>query len=180
MDTRFEVTLKRQLKKMAEVVRRSEPDQNADLKLAYHVDELAQFAKQLSLQPVAHQRVGKGGILVGCSPLRGQSLSSRIYSKASQASVVRQLRRIGAPVSAICDPALPDNSIFAAELDLGVQLGIPRLFWFPCDLDFLKKIYFMRVIVVTYITPPIYSMLSASEDTRSVSNTRRLAPRNLK
>jgi len=180
MDTRFEVTLKRQLKKMAEVVRRSEPDQNADLKLAYHVDELAQFAKQLSLQPVAHQRVGKGGILVGCSPLRGQSLSSRIYSKVSQSSVVRQLRRIGAPVSAICDPALPDNSIFAAELDLGVQLGIPRLFWFPCDLDFLKKIYFMRVIVVTYITPPIYSMLSASEDTRSVSNTRRLAPRNLK
>src|SRR5437763_14685575 len=102
---------------------------------------LDQLANHLSLQPVAHQRVGKGGILVGGSPLRGQSLSSRIYSKVSQSSVVRQLRRIGAPVSAICDPALPDNSIFAAAVDLGVQLGIPRSRWFPCALDLLEMIY---------------------------------------
>jgi hypothetical protein len=153
MNTQLKTTLERQMKKMTEVVRHSKPERNADLKNAYHIDELATFAKQLSSKQLAYQRIGKGGILVGCSPFRGRSLSSRIYSKASQASVVRQLSRIKAPLATICDPALPDNSILASELDPGVSLGIPPLFWLASDIDFLERVYFMRAIVATVYNP---------------------------
>lgn len=152
-EAQFKARLERQIKKMAEVVRRSEPDRKADLRSAYHTDELAIFAKQLSVKGLAFQRVGNGGLLAGCCPFRGRSLSSRIYSKASQASILKRMARIRERVSIICDPALPDNCILLSELDHGLRLGIPPLFWFPCDADFLEKIYFIRAIVATIYNP---------------------------
>ena len=153
MEAQFRATLEQQMKKMAEVVRYSEPDRDADLTSAYHTNELASFAKQLSLKGPAFQRVGKGGLLAGCRPFRGRSLSSRIYSKTSEASILKRMARIRERVRVICDPALPDNSIFFSELDHRVRPGIPPLFWFPCDTDFLEKIYFMRAIVATIYNP---------------------------
>jgi len=63
------------------------------------------------------------------------------------------MARIRKRVAIICDPALPDNSIFFSELDHEVHPGIPPLFWFSCDIDFLEKIYFMRAIVATIYNP---------------------------
>lgn len=80
-------------------------------------------------------------------------MSGRIYSKASQASILKRMARTRERVSTICDPALPDNSILFSELEHGVRIGIAPLFWFPCDTDFLEKIYFMRAIVGTIYNP---------------------------
>jgi hypothetical protein len=152
-DPQFEATLERQMKKMGEVVRLSKPNRNADLRHAYHIEEVGNFAKQLLLKEPAFQRVAKGGVLVGCCPFRGRSLSSRIYSKTSQASIFKRMAGIRKRVATICNPALPDNSLFASELDPGVHFGIPPLFWFPCDTGFLEKIYFKRAIVGTIYNP---------------------------
>jgi hypothetical protein len=151
-EARFKAVIERQMKKMVEVVNLSEPNRKADLQDAYHIDELGNFAKQLSLKRPAFQRVGKGGVLVGC-PFRGKSLSGRIYSSTSQASIFKRMAGIRKRVATICNPELPDNSIFASKLDPGVYHGIPPLFWFPCDTDFLEKIYFMRAIVWTIYNP---------------------------
>src|SRR5712692_4482709 len=153
MEAQFKATLERQMKTMAEVARHSAPNRKADLRNAYHTEELANFAKQLSLKGLAFQRVGKGGALAGCCPFRGRSLSNRIYSKTSQASILKRMARIRERVSIICDPALPDNSIFYSELDPGVSPGIPPLFWLASNIDFLERVYFMRAIVATVYNP---------------------------
>ena len=153
MEAQFKATLERQMKKMAEVARHSAPARKADLTNAYHTEELANFAKQLSLTGLAFEHVGKGGVLAGCCPFRGRSLSSRIYSKASQASILKRMARIRGRVSVIWDAALPDNSIFYSELDPGVSPGIPPLFWLASDIDFLERVYFMRAIVGTIYNP---------------------------
>src|SRR5439155_22781741 len=80
-------------------------------------------------------------------------LSSRIYSSTSQASIFKRMAGIRKRVATICNPALPDNSLFVSELDPGVHFGMPPLFWFPCDAGFLEKIYFKRAIVGTIYNP---------------------------
>ena len=149
----FEATLERQTKKMAEALRRTEPSRKADLRSAYQTDDVAMFANQLSARGLGFQQIGKGGVLVGCCPYRGRSLSSRIYSKVSEASVLKRFARLRGQVATICDPSSTDNSIFYSELDPGVCRGIAPLFWFPCDIDFLEKTYFKRAVVGTIYNP---------------------------
>src|SRR5438128_9047133 len=49
-EPQFKATLEQQMKKMADAIRCSEPNAKADLRNAYHTDELANFAKQFLLK----------------------------------------------------------------------------------------------------------------------------------
>jgi hypothetical protein len=153
IDPFFEKALKRQSQEIAAALRQREAGNKTDLRDAYHIDELARFAIQLSTTRLAFQQIGKGVVLAGCCPYRGRSLSSRIYSVTTQASMLKRMAKIKESVAVILDPSLTDNGIIFSELDHSVGPGLPPLFWFPCDIDLLEKIYFMRTIVATILNP---------------------------
>jgi hypothetical protein len=153
IDPFFEETLKRQSKEIATALRQRETRNKTDLRDAYHIDELAQFAIQLSTKRLAFQQIGRGMVLAGCCPYRGRTLSSRIYSATKEGSVLKRMAKIKENVAVILDPSLTDNGIIFSELDSSIRVGQPPLFWFPCDIDFLEKIYFMRAITATVLNP---------------------------
>jgi len=145
--------VERQMKKAAEALRPVTVSGNSDLRNAFHINELADFASQLCTQGLSFKQVGKGLLLAGSEPYRGKSLSSRIFSKVSPAFVLRRMKRAKEHVIGIFDPALHDNGMLCSELDNNVRLGLPPLFWLPCDIDFLEKVYFLRAIVATVYNP---------------------------
>jgi hypothetical protein len=150
---KFEKRLKKQMKRLAEAARPEAITGKSNLLDAYHVDELSKFGQELSAEGVAYQGIGKGLVLAGISAFRGKSLSSRIFSKASEKSVIKRMRKITARAIDICDPALPDNSMLFSELDIAVRIGSPPLFWFPCDGKFLEALYFVRTAVCALYNP---------------------------
>jgi len=153
IDPFFQETLKRQSKEIASALRQREAEHKTDLRDAYYIDELAQFAVQLSTKRLAFQRIGRGMVLAGCCPYRGRSLSSRIYSAIKEASVLKRMAKIRENVAVILDPSLTDNGIIFSELDNSIRFGQTPLFWFPCNIDFLEKIYFLRAITATLLNP---------------------------
>lgn len=150
---RFQERLNRQLKLAAQVARSGGASGKANLLDAYHMKELGLFATELSKSRIAYQQVGEGLLIAGAAAFRGSSLSGRIFSKASDKSVVKRMREITRHVAALADPTLPDNSIYFSEFDNCVRLGWPPLFWYPCEADFLEALYFQRLMLVTVYNP---------------------------
>ena len=150
---KFEERLKKQLTRLAEVVRPKGTSGKADLLDAYHLDELSSFGHELSASGLTYQRVGRGLLLAGICAYRGKFLSRRIFSRTSEKSVLKRMRKITQRVLEITDAALPDNCLLFSALDNSVRLGWPPLFWFPCDRNFLEGLYFARTLVYTLYNP---------------------------
>jgi hypothetical protein len=150
---RFQERLKKQLKLAAEVARAEANNRKASLLDAYHMKELGLFAKELSENGIAYQQVGQGLLIAGAAAFRGRSLSGRIFSKTSDKSVLKRMRKITLHVTALADPTLPDNSLYFSEFDNCVRLGWPPLFWYPCEADFLEALYFQRLMIATVYNP---------------------------
>jgi hypothetical protein len=152
-DFEFAKRLETQMKRIEETVLPEPPTHKSELLDAYHIDEVSKFGRELVSNGLAYQQIGKGLLLAGSHTYRGRSLSSRIFSKASDKSVVKRMRRFPEYAIQIADPALTDNSIIFSPLDHAVRIGSPPLFWFPCDIDFLEALYFLRITAVSVYNP---------------------------
>lgn len=158
MSQKQEHQLKKQLKTMGESFDLRAPRETIKLEDKTHLDEFRQLAKNLQKRSVAFQKAGDGLLLFGFTMSHERSYFGRLWPAKTKADFdkrsvglleqvhsIMDLTQVGSPSNA--------NSIFHSSLDLTAFPGTTPMFWWSLPSDFIRKLVFHEVTVVTIYNP---------------------------
>jgi hypothetical protein len=146
--------LDRQIKNMSSALKRYKIDSDAEVRDAYHFGELQTLSASIARRRQGYVQVGPGLLIAAVRPRVSPSVSGRLFSHVSAATVVGRLGQLVSHVRSILEGgAKEDNYLLVRSLDLTATLGGVPLFWWPVDLNFIERVYFQEVVVVTVYNP---------------------------
>jgi hypothetical protein len=170
--------LNRQIKSILESLRPSAPDTKMALNMRVPIDELTTLSRNITTSAMAYQKVGNGLVLIGF--LDGKrSLYSRLMRESSY-DWNKKLAGTEKYALEIMREGSEDNMVFINSLQIPspryqLPLGMTPLFWWPLDLEFVKKILFRKVLIFSLYNPAhlIERLTQAGFDVRFIENERR-------
>lgn len=148
----FRERLERQMRTMGSVLEPRRAGAHAELRDAYHIDELRQLSKSLEIQKSAYQQVGPG-LLLMASHTPQAPIAARLLQREAAFDAKAVFPDLVQNSIKLMSPRSPDNSITISQFDFTLLLGGTPLFWWPVDHKFLFKIYFQELWVGTLFNP---------------------------
>lgn len=145
--------LERQLEAMANVIKYDPVNGRSDVHDAYHFQELTGVAEAIGKKNHAYVRIDAGLLVVAVRPST-QSFSGRLMSQVSGQDVVRRLDGLVENVLSILDPEMAEeNCLLIGSMKTLISADAVPLFWWPVAPDFLERIYFREIEIVTAYNP---------------------------
>lgn len=149
--------LEKQLETMADSLNPSKAQQVIKVRNKTHLNEFRQLAKRLSQRTLAVEQAGDGLLLCGFRSNRERSLFSRLLPRAT-VKIDKRLDGIETHWLKIVDmsqagTSYDTNCTFIGSLDLGAYPGTTPMFWWPVPLEFVRKLAFHEVTVITVYNP---------------------------
>lgn len=149
----FDQRLKRQLRTMASVIKRSVPDKHQQYHNAYHIQEIKDLSHELTIHQKAHKHVGESMLLVAAN-LPTASLAARLLDPKAHSFDIRALfPNLAKETHKIICKDSQHNRIILSEIDGDLPAGATPLFWWPLEISFLKKIFFREVWIASIYNP---------------------------
>ncbi|MGZ5435662.1 MAG: hypothetical protein ACXWID_09365 [Pyrinomonadaceae bacterium] len=158
MSRKQQQQLRRQLQTMDASFALRKPRETIKLEDKTHLDEFRQLAKTLQSKSVAFQKAGDGLLLFGFTMNGERSYFGRLWPAKTKEDFDRRFAGLVEQVHSIMDitqVGSPSNanSIFHSTLDLATFPGTTPIFWWSLPLDFIRKLIFHEVTVVTIYNP---------------------------
>lgn len=151
MSPRIQQRLNRQLDEMRAVLQKDEPASKHDILDAYYVDELNNLSTALGENKFTYQKVGEGLLIVGIKNSK-QTLSKR-FIQDYKSKITRLPKNLPQHTLEIMDRKSTGNSIHLGSIDFSYLPGATPIFWWPTDIDFIRKIFFHEVMLITLFNP---------------------------
>jgi hypothetical protein len=122
-----------------------------------HLSEFNRLAEELQKKTVVIEQAGDGLLLCGFRSNREKSLFARLLPKTA-GNIDKRLEDIENHAQNIVDrsqvgTSYDTNSIFIGSLDLGAYPGTTPMFWWSVPSEFVRKLVFHEVTVVTVYNP---------------------------
>jgi hypothetical protein len=149
--------LTKQLETMADSLTPSKIERVITFRDKTHLNEFKQLAKRLDQRTVAVEQAGNGLLLGGFRSNREKSLFSRLLPRAT-VKIDKRLDGIERHYLKIVDmsqvgTSYDANCTFIGSLDLGAYPGTTPMFWWPVPSEFVRKLAFHEVTVITVYNP---------------------------
>jgi hypothetical protein len=149
--------LTKQLETMADSLNPSKVERVITLRNKTHLNEFRQLANRLGQRTQRVEQAGDGLLLCGFRSNREKSLFSRLLPIAT-VKIDKRLEGIETHWLKIVDmsqagTSYDTNCTFIGSLDLGAYPGTTPMFWWPVPLEFVRKLAFHEVTVVTVYNP---------------------------
>ena len=149
--------LNKQLVSMAASLNKPKFAQVVEIPNETHLHEFRRMMQGLRRKSFAVEKAGDGLLLIGFRSNRERSLFGRLLPK-TKADLDKRLIGIEQHALDIIDMSQVDasnnsNSIFIGSLDLGAFPGATPMFWWPLPSDFVRKLVFHEVTVITVYNP---------------------------
>ena len=149
--------LEKQMEKMAESFVLPKIIQSVEIEAKYHTDELNDLSKTLSKSTIAYRKAGDGLLLVGLKRRRSYSLYANLFGRllSEWADYLSDLPK---HVVLLCDSGQSGqesntNSITISHLVPHMMIGAVPMFWWPVEIDMLRRIFFREVVVFSIYNP---------------------------
>ena len=154
---KMEDNLRKQFKKMEDSFNNPKPNRSIELNDNTQMDALNSVAVGLEQANVVYEKVGDGLMLIGMKSWRKNSLSSNLLG-ITVPNLNKRFGNIIAQVKRLIDmdqvnTPLNANSIFMGHLSTVMLIGTMPLFWWPVQTEFLRKLIFREVSVLTVYNP---------------------------
>src|ERR1700682_1357440 len=152
MSAQREDQLKRQIRRIAQLVDQSEPERRASIRNTTNINRLNKFIRQAGSRQLSYDKLDAGLAIVGIRLRRRQSLSTRLLPTRT-ANVDKVTEPTRAIAMELADPASNSNSLIMYGLGLGYQAGMTPLFWSPIATDVFHALLFQEAAVWSWFNP---------------------------
>lgn len=149
--------LKKQLETMAGSLNPAKIEKVITIHEKTHLSELNKLAEELQKKTIVIEQAGDGLLLCGFSSKREKSLFARLLPGAGS-NTDKWLTGFEDHAQKIVDrtqvgTSYDTNSILVGCLDLAAYLGTTPMFWWPVPSEFVRRLVFHEVTVVTLYNP---------------------------
>ena len=148
--------LRRQLKGIGESFTTG-PARNLNAHTKSHADALEVLGRTLRHQPHAYQQCGDGLLLLGVTLDARRSLAGRMFCDVASV-MTNSLGGLKEALLRILDPEEVKrsenfNRLLIGTLGVSLLPGTMPLAWWPIDPEFIRRILFREVVIVTFFNP---------------------------
>jgi hypothetical protein len=114
----------------------------------YHVKELNELGLALKKESIVYQKAGDGLLLIGIKN------KSKTYATRLKFKLPKNLfKDLDIHALEIIDKDLGENRAIVGSLDPTFIVGSTPIFWWPIDLELIRKYFFGEVAIATVYNP---------------------------
>jgi len=143
--------LQKQMKEMNTVFEKKESLGNKDVNDGYYIDELNEFVSDMKKNKFTFKKIGDGLLITGYKN-DFRKIISRLIPETPKI-LYEKPEYLQKQAQTIVNGELEDNMIIIGELNPQFLIGSTPLFWWPVDIEFLRKLYFREIIIATIYNP---------------------------
>ena len=144
--------------KFLENTREIKDDVNIDIKNQYYFREINELFKNTIIHKTKTIQVSPGLAFSG-SKFKKSSLFNKIFLRNLSDVVNKDVDEIPNTIKKILKPNSNDNSIIMGQLLYNPDFsnknipGTIPLFWYPLNLELLRKLYFIEYYIISFLNP---------------------------